>query len=666
VKLEAINFRACLRPGLAWVGALALSTGFLFGSSAASAAPPPADTRIGNQASASYTDPSGTSQLATSNKVETLILQVGSFTLDGLNQVTTTVVNTKSGAAGTTLYAPHVITNTGNGADTFNITIVDDSNRFSRIQVFADPDDNGRPDLMPVLCTGTSTSCVVPAQSVAGNNGIFQFVVAYTIPASATSPTTSYDTSTITVTPGTPALYTAPNTSVADKDQINLTTSAAFSATKVIGAPTTVLAPGNNPWPASPSSGPRSSSASCSTSWSTALASATGCQYVVFTLDVTNTGGAAGKFVITDTLPSGFTYVTGSAVWSSFSGIALGDGNAGDPPGINYQVSGNSLTAVIDSISTSNTQSISFVALVNPTAGATNTTNVAQYSSIDAPTATVTAPGLTPTVTNPAKYTVKAAYAIVLGANPANAQNAADTTPGTVPNSFATDTTIKATAVPGSTIIYAQKAYNLGDATDTIDLSLGILTVEDPIEFVHESRKCLINQREVGPMTLSFANALRSALREDPDAILVGEMRDLETIRLAMTAAETGHLVFATLHTSSAAKTIDRIIDVFPGEEKDMIRAMLSESLQAVISQTLCKTKDGKGRVAAHEIMLGTSAIRNLIRESKVAQMYSSIQTGQAQGMQTLDQSLTDLVRRGLISVGEARSKAKIPENFAS
>ena len=172
-----------------------------------------------------------------------------------------------------------------------------------------------------------------------------------------------------------------------------------------------------------------------------------------------------------------------------------------------------------------------------------------------------------------------------------------------------------------------------------------ILTVEDPIEFVHESKKCLINQREVGPMTLSFANALRSALREDPDAILVGEMRDLETIRLAMTAAETGHLVFGTLHTSSAAKTIDRIIDVFPGEEKEMIRAMLSESLQAVISQTLCKTKDGQGRVAAHEIMLGTPAIRNLIREGKVAQMYSSIQTGSSQGMQTLDQNLTDLVR---------------------
>jgi len=191
-----------------------------------------------------------------------------------------------------------------------------------------------------------------------------------------------------------------------------------------------------------------------------------------------------------------------------------------------------------------------------------------------------------------------------------------------------------------------------------------ILTVEDPIEFVHESKRCLINQREVGPHTLSFNNALRSALREDPDAILVGEMRDLETIRLALTAAETGHLVFGTLHTSSAAKTIDRVIDVFPAAEKDMVRAMLSESLIGVISQTLCKMKDGSGRVAAHEIMLGTPAIRNLIREAKVAQMYSSIQTGNAMGMQTLDQNLSDLVRRNLITPAEARSKAKTPENF--
>ncbi|MFT5533829.1 MAG: twitching motility protein PilT [Burkholderiaceae bacterium] len=191
-----------------------------------------------------------------------------------------------------------------------------------------------------------------------------------------------------------------------------------------------------------------------------------------------------------------------------------------------------------------------------------------------------------------------------------------------------------------------------------------ILTIEDPIEFVHESKKCLINQREVGPHTHSFSAALRSALREDPDVVLVGELRDLETIRLALSAAETGHLVFGTLHTSSAAKTIDRIVDVFPGDEKEMVRAMLSESLQAVISQTLLKTKDGTGRVAAHEIMLGTPAIRNLIRESKIAQMYSAIQTGMNMGMQTLDHNLADLVRRNVISTQVARSAAKTPENF--
>ena len=191
-----------------------------------------------------------------------------------------------------------------------------------------------------------------------------------------------------------------------------------------------------------------------------------------------------------------------------------------------------------------------------------------------------------------------------------------------------------------------------------------ILTVEDPIEFVHQSKRCLINQREVGPHTLSFANALRSALREDPDVILVGEMRDLETIRLALTAAETGHLVFGTLHTSSAAKTVDRIVDVFPAAEKDMVRSMLSESLRAVISQTLLKTKDGNGRVAAHEIMIGTPAIRNLIRENKVAQMYSAIQTGQTLGMQTLDQNLMELVRRNVVAGDEAKAKATNKDAF--
>ena len=190
-----------------------------------------------------------------------------------------------------------------------------------------------------------------------------------------------------------------------------------------------------------------------------------------------------------------------------------------------------------------------------------------------------------------------------------------------------------------------------------------ILTVEDPIEFVHTSKNCLINQREVGKDTLSFNNALRSALREDPDVILVGEMRDLETIRLALTAAETGHLVFGTLHTSSAAKTIDRIVDVFPAAEKDMVRAMLSESLRAVISQSLLK-KVGGGRCAAHEIMIGTPAIRNLIREAKIAQMYSAIQTGQNVGMQTLDQCLIELVRARQVHVDEARTYAVNKDMF--
>jgi twitching motility protein PilT len=190
-----------------------------------------------------------------------------------------------------------------------------------------------------------------------------------------------------------------------------------------------------------------------------------------------------------------------------------------------------------------------------------------------------------------------------------------------------------------------------------------ILTVEDPIEFVHTSKNCLINQREIGRDTLGFNNALRAALREDPDVILVGEMRDLETIRLALTGAETGHLVFGTLHTSSAAKTIDRIIDVFPAAEKDMVRAMLSESLRAVIAQSLLK-KIGGGRVAAHEIMIGTPAIRNLIRENKVAQMYSSIQTGQGIGMQTIDQCLMDLVRARQVHVDEARTYANNKDTF--
>lgn len=184
-----------------------------------------------------------------------------------------------------------------------------------------------------------------------------------------------------------------------------------------------------------------------------------------------------------------------------------------------------------------------------------------------------------------------------------------------------------------------------------------ILTIEDPIEFVHESKKCLINQREVHRDTKSFNNALRAALREDPDIILVGELRDLETIRLALTAAETGHLVFGTLHTSSAPKTIDRIIDVFPAEEKQLVRSMLSESLRAVVAQTLLK-KVGGGRIAAHEVLVATSAVKNLIREDKIAQIYSMIQTGSQYGMQTLDQNLQNLVKSGMVTQEMAATKA--------
>jgi twitching motility protein PilT len=191
-----------------------------------------------------------------------------------------------------------------------------------------------------------------------------------------------------------------------------------------------------------------------------------------------------------------------------------------------------------------------------------------------------------------------------------------------------------------------------------------ILTIEDPIEFVHRSAQCLINQREVGSSTLGFSAALRSALREDPDVILVGEMRDLETMRLAIQAAETGHLVLATLHTASAARSVERMVEVFPPQEKDMVRMMLAESLLAVVSQTLLKTADGQGRVAAYEVMVGTPAVRHLIRDNKVAQMYSVIQSGQALGMQTLDQSLAMLVRHNRVTASEARAHAQHPDHF--
>lgn len=212
------------------------------------------------------------------------------------------------------------------------------------------------------------------------------------------------------------------------------------------------------------------------------------------------------------------------------------------------------------------------------------------------------------------------------------------------------------------------KSTTLAAMIDILNNSLNghIITIEDPIEFVHECKKCLINQRELGSHTHSFANALRSALREDPDIILVGEMRDLETISLALTAAETGHLVFSTVHTSGASKTVDRIIDVFPAAQQDQVRAQFAESIQAVISQVLLKRRDGRGLVPALEIMIGTPAVRNLIREGKVAQLPSTIQTGQKFGMITLDQSLKELVSKGIVDKEQCLYFASSPNVFNS
>ncbi|WP_447774956.1 hypothetical protein [Variovorax boronicumulans] len=474
------------KPSAPWAGAAALTLGFLFGSPAALAASPPANAVIGNQASASYADATGTTQVATSNLVQTTVLQVGSFTLDSVNQITNTVVNTKSGAAGATVYAPHVLTNTGNGVDTFALTVKADAGKFSRVEVFADVDGNGLPDSTTALCTTTAASVctVTPVQSVPGNNGAFRFVVAYTIPGSATG-TGNFDAATITAIPGTPALYVAPNISAADKDEVKLATDAVFNVTKTIGAPS-VAPPGGGAWPTASASGPRSAAACTTTSWTTGLASSANCQYSVYTLTFNNTGGAPGKFALSDQLPTGLTYVTGSAVWSGASGTALGDGAAGDPSGIDFQVTGNTLNAVVASLNPNVTQTLSFVVLVNSTAavGTSTTTNVAKYNPANAdaaapPVITAAAIGTVGSTTNPAAYTVLARYSIVVGSNPSTDTAAQDATAGTPkpslnpdPNVSGPDLTVKRLAVAGGSVRFPQIVFNTGGATDAVNLSI--------------------------------------------------------------------------------------------------------------------------------------------------------------------------------------------------
>jgi uncharacterized repeat protein (TIGR01451 family) len=451
-----------------------LTLGFLFGSSSVFAAAPPANTVIGNQASASYSDAGGNTQLATSNLVQTTVQQVGSFTLDAFGTVTTTVVNTKIGAAGSIVYAPHVLTNTGNGSDTFTLSVAEDATtRFSKIEVYADANGDGLPDGTTPLCSVVpSATCNVPAQTVPGSNGTFQFVVAYSIPGTATTPTAPYALATVTATAGTPALYAPTNLVAADKDQVNLTTVAAFNATKSIGIPA-VAGPGGAAWPTATTGGPRSSSGACATTWSAGLASSATCQYTVYTLTFNNTGGGAGKFALSDTLPAGFTYVAGSAVWSSAPGVALGDGAGGDPVGIDFAASGNTLNAVVASLGQNVTQTISFVVLVNNTAaiGTSTTTNTAKYNPTDSPAATSTAIGTVGSSTNPAAYTVTASYGLAVGTTPSTAATAVDTVPGT-PNGTPADLTTQPSVVVGGSVKFGQTVFNTGNAPDTVNLTI--------------------------------------------------------------------------------------------------------------------------------------------------------------------------------------------------
>lgn len=470
-------------PVSSWVARATVCLGLLFGAAAALSAPPPANTVIGNQASATYSDASGNPQLATSNLVQTTVQQVGAFNLDSKTTVTTDIANTKTGAAGATVYAPHVLTNTGNGSDAFDIKVDAASGGFSRVEVFADANGDGVPDNTTPLCTAVpAATCVVPPQTVAGNNGTFQFVVAYTIPSTATTPPTPYSFGTVAanVVSTSPALASYASTSAADRDNVNLTTAAAFNVTKAIGVPA-VTAPGGGAWPTPVASGPRSSSASCATTWTAGLASTANCQYTVYTINVSNTGGAAGTLALQDLLPGGFTYVGGSAVWSNSptAGTALTDASTADLGGIDYQASGNTITAVIQSLPVNVSQTISFVVLVNSTAavGASTTTNTARYNPINAAGATSTSPGALPSTSNPATFTVLASYGFAIGTNlptVSTAVTAKDVTPGNADGSA--DTTTRPSVIPGGSVSFPNRVFNTGNAPDAVNLAAGTST----------------------------------------------------------------------------------------------------------------------------------------------------------------------------------------------
>lgn len=468
--MSRISLIGRLRRRTPWQVAAAIGVAVLAGLPGAFSAPPTANTVIGNQASASYTDPNGVTQLATSNLVQTTVQQVGSFTLDTVNTLSPgTIINTKTGAAGATVYAPHVLTNTGNGADDFTITVADGGT--SAVAVYADVNGDGLPDSTTALCTAAAgATCSVPAQTLAGG-GVFQFVVAYSIPGSATAPITPYDTALITATPATTALYTAPNLAASDTDHVNLTTLAAFNLTKAIGLPS-VAGPGNTPYSVTASaSGPRAAAAGCATAYAS-IAPSIACPYTVYTLNLSNTGAAAGKYALSDVIPAGMTYVTGSAIWSNAPGVALGDGTGGDPVGIDFQVTGNTLNAVVASLAPNVSQTISFVVLVNNTAaiGTSTTTNTGQYNPGDSPAATAASIGTLGSTSNPAPFTVTASYAIAVGSLTSTSVTAIDGTPG-IPNATPADLTTQPSVVAGGSVKFTQTIYNNGNASDAVNLT---------------------------------------------------------------------------------------------------------------------------------------------------------------------------------------------------
>lgn len=471
MKTPTISHRVGSKLDETWAPMGALLATLMLTSFGAYAAAPPALTNIGNTASASFTDATGKPSIITSNPVVTVVQQVGAFALDSVNG---TVVNTKTANAGGTLYAPHVLTNTGNGTDQFNLSVTSAASRFAKTEIFAD-DGSGNPS-GPALCSATAAApcSTATAVTVAGSNGTFKFVVAYTLPATAIGNESPYETATINAAPVAASLPMYTVVTASAKDLVNLTTGAAFTMTKSIGAPA-VSAVGGGRWPTAVVGGKASSSATCPTSWVAGLESTPACVYTVYTLRFSNTGLAAGTFALSDVLPPGLTYVTGSAVWSSSPGIALTEAALGDPAGIDFQVAaGGRITAVLASVAPTFTQTLSFVVLVNSTAtaGGQRTTNVAFYNPGDAGVgATSTNPGtvITPTGTTP--YVVYGRFGIALGSAASSSSNALDSTPG-VPNGDANDTTTVTSAEAASIVKFVQKIYNLGDANDTVNLAV--------------------------------------------------------------------------------------------------------------------------------------------------------------------------------------------------